>query len=44
MAYLEKLQIDRFRGIKALKIHELKNVNLVVGDNNCGKTSTLNNN
>ncbi|MCR4653737.1 MAG: AAA family ATPase [Eubacterium sp.] len=41
MAYLEKLQIDRFRGIKALKIHELKNVNLVVGDNNCGKTSVL---
>ena len=41
MAYLRRLQIDRYRGIKALKIDELKNVNLVVGDNNCGKTSVL---
>ena len=41
MAYFEKLQIDRYRGIRALKIDELKNVNLVVGDNNCGKTSVL---
>lgn len=41
MAYLRRLQIDRYRGIKALKIDDLKNVNLVVGDNNCGKTSVL---
>ena len=41
MAYLRKLQIDRFKGIKALKIDALNNVNLVVGDNNCGKTSVL---
>ncbi len=41
MAYLKKLYIDRYRGIKNLKVEELKSVNLVVGDNNCGKTSVL---
>ena len=41
MAYFRKLYVDRYRGIKALKIDELKNVNLIVGDNNCGKTSVL---
>ena len=41
MAYFRKLFIDRYRGIKALKIDSLKGVNLVVGDNNCGKTSVL---
>lgn len=41
MAYLRNLQIDRYRGINALTINGLKNVNLVVGDNNCGKTSVL---
>ncbi len=41
MAFFSKLYIDRYRGIKALKIDELKGVNLVVGDNNCGKTSVL---
>ena len=41
MAYFKKLFVNRYRGIRALKIHELKGVNLVVGDNNCGKTSVL---
>ena len=41
MAYLKKLYVDRYRGIKALKIDDLKGVNLIVGDNNCGKTSVL---
>ena len=41
MAYFKKLYIERYRGIKALKIDDLKDVNLVVGDNNCGKTSVL---
>ena len=41
MAYFRKLCIDRYRGIKSLEIAELKGVNLVVGDNNCGKTSVL---
>ena len=41
MAFINKLCIDRYRGIRQLKIGELKQVNLVVGDNNCGKTSVL---
>ncbi len=41
MAYFKKLYVERYRGIKALKIDEIKNVNLIVGDNNCGKTSVL---
>jgi DNA mismatch repair ATPase MutS len=41
MAFINKLCIDGYRGIRQLKIGELKQVNLVVGDNNCGKTSFL---
>ena len=41
MAVLDSLNIESFRGIKDLKISEFKSVNLVVGDNNCGKTSFL---
>ena len=41
MAYLSKLNVSRFRGIKDLKINRLNGVNLIVGDNNCGKTSVL---
>lgn len=41
MAFFRKIYIEQYRGIKALKIDELKSVNLIVGDNNCGKTSVL---
>lgn len=41
MAYLSKIEIDHYRGIKNLKIDNLNGVNLIVGDNNCGKTSVL---
>ena len=41
MAFLKQLCIDQYRGIHKLKIEDLKQVNLVVGDNNCGKTSVL---
>ena len=41
MAYLSKFEIDRYRGIKNLKINKLNCINLIVGDNNCGKTSVL---
>ena len=41
MAFMNKICIDEFRGIKHLKIEHLKQVNLIVGDNNCGKTSVL---
>jgi energy-coupling factor transporter ATP-binding protein EcfA2 len=41
MAMLENLKIEVFRGIKDLSISSLGQINLVVGDNNCGKTSVL---
>ena len=41
MACFNNIYIDRFRGIKALKIDGLKGMNLIAGDNNCGKTSVL---
>ena len=41
MAMLENLKIESFRGIKDLSIEKLGGINLVVGDNNCGKTSVL---
>lgn len=41
MKKISKLKIDRFRGIRDLEIENLTQVNLIVGDNNCGKTSML---
>ena len=37
MKTLSKLKIEGFRGICNLEIEELTQVNLIVGDNNCGK-------
>ena len=39
--YIKNVQIDRFRGIRKLRLDELNHVNLIVGDNNSGKTSIL---
>lgn len=39
--YLEKIRINSYRGISDLSIDGLNHVNLIVGDNNCGKTSAL---
>jgi len=39
--YLEDFQAIAFRGIKDLKIKDIGNINLIVGDNNSGKTSVL---
>jgi len=41
MAVLDKLYIDSFRGIRDLYLDHLRPVNLIVGNNNCGKTSVL---
>ena len=38
---IRQLDIDSFRGFSKLGIHELGQVNLLVGRNNCGKTSVL---
>ncbi len=41
MTLINKLQIERFRGVRDLSIDRLSRINLIVGDNNCGKTSLL---
>ena len=41
MAKLRNIRINTFRGISNLKVDDLSHVNLIVGDNNCGKTSIL---
>lgn len=37
----QSLTIENFRGIEKLEINDLKRINLLVGRNNCGKTSIL---
>lgn len=39
--YFKNIEINGFRGINNLRIDELKDINLLVGKNNCGKTSVL---
>lgn len=41
MIYLSEYYVDSFRGITDLKLKDLGDVNLILGDNNCGKTSFL---
>ena len=38
---LNRLQIKGFRGFEDLKVEDLRQVNLVIGRNNAGKTSLL---
>lgn len=39
--YIENLHVHAFRGIRNLTTEHLNHINLIVGDNNCGKTSVL---
>ena len=39
--YLKFLKIKNFRGLKDLELNNLNNINVIVGDNNSGKTSLL---
>ena len=41
MKHLTRFDVKGFRGIKNLTLNNLSTVNLLVGDNNCGKTSVL---
>lgn len=41
MAFINSIEIIKFRGIQKLKISEFSNINLIVGDNNSGKTTFL---
>ncbi|MDR1816628.1 MAG: AAA family ATPase [Puniceicoccales bacterium] len=38
---ITKLQVANFRGIRSMTLDALKDVNVFVGKNNCGKTSAL---
>lgn len=41
MAVFQSIEINNFRGIRQLKIDNLKSINLFVGRNNSGKTTVL---
>lgn len=38
---IKKIDIKSFRGIRNLQLEELMPINILTGDNNCGKTSVL---
>ena len=38
---IKSFRVDRFRGIRDLDVKNLNQINLIVGDNNSGKTSVL---
>lgn len=39
--FIEEIQIGNFRGVEDLDIQDLSTINILVGDNNSGKTSVL---
>lgn len=41
MQHIDNFTVERFRGLRNLKIENLGQINLFVGDNNSGKTSVL---
>ena len=41
MAFINSIDIIKFRGIQKLTVSEFSNINLIVGDNNSGKTTFL---
>ena len=41
MGFFEEIYIEKYRGISNLNLKNLNRINLIVGMNNCGKTSVL---
>ena len=39
--HINSLNIETYRGIKNLKLDGFTGINILTGDNNCGKTSVL---
>ncbi len=39
--HITELNIETYRGIKSLKLNNLAPINIITGDNNCGKTSVF---
>lgn len=41
MTVINSIEINNFRGIKQLTVSDFSKINLIVGDNNSGKTTFL---
>ena len=41
MAFVNAIDVIKFRGIQKLAVSEFSNINLIVGNNNSGKTTFL---
>ena len=41
MAFIKSIEINQFRGIQQLTLSDFSDINLIVGDNNSGKTTFL---
>lgn len=41
MAFIKLIEINQFRGIRKLTVSDFSSINLIVGDNNSGKTTFL---
>ena len=41
MAFIKSMEINQFRGIQKLTVSDFSSINLIVGDNNSGKTTFL---
>lgn len=41
MERIKKIIINSYRGINSLELSDLSQINIITGDNNCGKTSVL---
>jgi len=41
MTFIKSIEINQFRGIQQLIVSDFSNINLIVGDNNSGKTTFL---
>lgn len=41
MIFLEELEIENFKNIKRARLDKLKDLNIIIGPNNCGKTNIL---
>ena len=39
--HINSLNIETYRGIKNLKLDGFTGINILTGDNNCGKTSVM---
>ena len=41
MEHIKDIDITTFRGVRSLQLRDLMPINILTGDNNCGKTSVL---